>query len=141
MQITDVEKHSGLSRHTLRFYEAEGMIEPPRRLANNYRDYSPRVLEELAFIRSAQQMGFALAEIRSMLHLQRESQLDCAQGAQLVTEKLREVEARMKSLRQLQRYLKAEQLRLANSAVAHGLTLPPALQQLVAVPGPDKQKG
>lgn len=141
MRITEVEQQSGLSRHTLRYYEAEGLIEPPRRLANNYRDYSPRVLEELAFIRSAQQMGFALAEIRSVLHLKRTSQLDCAQGAQLVTEKLREVEARMKSLRQLQRYLKAEQLRLANSALAHGLALSPALQQLVAVPVPKKQKG
>jgi DNA-binding transcriptional MerR regulator len=141
MRITEVEQQSGLSRHTLRYYEAEGLIDAPPRLANNYRDYSPRVVEELAFIRSAQQMGFALAEIRSMLHLKRTSKLDCAQGAQLVTEKLREVEARMKSLRQLQRYLKAEQLRLANSALAHGLALSPALQQLVAVPVPKKQKG
>jgi len=141
MRITEVEQQSGLSRHTLRYYEAEGLIDAPRRLANNYRDYSPRVVEELAFIRSAQQMGFALAEIRSMLHLKRTSKLDCAQGAQLVTEKLREVEARMKSLRQLQRYLKAEQLRLASSAMAHGLALPPALRQLVEVSAPEKQKG
>lgn len=141
MRITEVEQQSGLSRHTLRYYEAEGMIEAPRRLANNYRDYSPRVVEELAFIRSAQQMGFALAEIRSMLQLKRASQLDCAQGAQLVTEKLREVEARMTSLRQLQRYLKAEQLRLVHSAVAHGLALSPELQPLVSVPVPKKQKG
>lgn len=141
MRITEVEKQSGLSRHTLRFYEAEGMIETPRRLANNYRDYSPRVLEELAFIRSAQHMGFALAEIRAMLQLRRASRLDCAQGAQLVTEKLREVEDRMRSLRQLQRYLKAEQLRLACSAIAHGLDLPPALRQLVEVSAPEKKKG
>lgn len=131
MRITEVERLSGLSRHTLRFYEAEGMIESPRRQANNYRDYAPRVIGELAFIRSAQQMGFSLAEIRSILQLQRESRMDCAQGAALVTEKLREVEVRLKDLRQLQKYLKAEQLRLAESAVANGLELPEELRSIV----------
>lgn len=131
MRITEVERLSGLSRHTLRFYEAEGMIDSPRRLANNYRDYAPRVIADLAFIRSAQQMGFSLAEIRSILQLQRESRLDCAQGAALVTEKLREVETRLKDLKQLQKYLKAEQLRLAESAVANGLELPEELRGMV----------
>lgn len=131
MRITEVERLSGLSRHTLRFYEAEGMIDSPRRLANNYRDYAPRVIADLAFIRSAQQMGFSLAEIRSILQLQRESRLDCAQGAALVTEKLREVETRLKDLKRLQKYLKAEQLRLAESAVANGLELPEELRGMV----------
>lgn len=131
MRITEVERLSGLSRHTLRFYEAEGMIDSPRRLANNYRDYAPRVIADLAFIRSAQQMGFSLAEIRSILQLQRESRLDCAQGAALVTEKLREVETRLKDLRRLQKYLKAEQLRLAESALANGLELPEELRGMV----------
>ena len=34
---------------TLRFYERSGLITPPRRLANGYRDYDEHTLAELKF--------------------------------------------------------------------------------------------
>ncbi len=70
MQIAELERRSGLSRDTLRYYERMGLITPPRRADNGYRDYDPRTLVELAFIAKAQQVGFSLKQIRpAMAHV------------------------------------------------------------------------
>lgn len=129
MRVADVERASGLSRHTLRFYEARGLIAAPQRAANNYRIYPPQVLEQLAFIRETQGMGFSLEEIGDLLRLRREARLDCAQGALLLQGKLQEVEQRLRQLRRLRNYLRAERDRLRDSALAHGLPLAPELQR------------
>nr|WP_314482707.1 MerR family transcriptional regulator [uncultured Pseudomonas sp.] len=51
-----------VSRDTLRFYEARGLIQS-RRSANGYRDYRDDTVHLVAFIRTAQQLGFSLNEI------------------------------------------------------------------------------
>jgi DNA-binding transcriptional MerR regulator len=65
MQIKLLEARSGLSRDTMRFYERRGIITPPRRLPNGYRDYDERTLAELKFIAAARDVGFTLAEIKT----------------------------------------------------------------------------
>jgi DNA-binding transcriptional MerR regulator len=65
MQIKRLEARSGLTRDTLRFYERRGLITPPRRLPNGYRDYDEHTLAELKFIAAAREVGFTLAEIKT----------------------------------------------------------------------------
>ncbi|MES2820962.1 MAG: MerR family transcriptional regulator [Pseudomonadota bacterium] len=117
MRIGELEIKSGASRHTLRYYEREGLISAQRR-ANNYREYAPRTLNDLAFIQQAQGMGFSLHEIREILQAQREQQLDCAQGAVLVSRKLVEVEAKIAGLEAMRDFLRQEKARLEASAAA-----------------------
>jgi DNA-binding transcriptional MerR regulator len=117
MRIGELEKCSGASRHTLRYYESLGLIST-RRSANNYREYSPQTLDDLIFIQQAQSMGFALGEIGEILQARREQQMDCAQGALLVTRKLAEVEQKITELQQLREFLNNEKLRLEASAAA-----------------------
>ena len=62
MLIGELATASGLSREALRFYEQQGLIRA-RRLANGYRDYPPEVVTLVQYIRTAQQLGFTLAEI------------------------------------------------------------------------------
>lgn len=117
MRIGELEQRSGVSRHTLRYYESMGLISALRR-ANNYREYSPQALSDLDFIRQAQSMGFALGEIGDILKANREQQLDCAQGATLVGLKLAEVEQKIADLQQLRAFLHSEKLRLEASVAA-----------------------
>lgn len=58
----------GIERETLRFYEAEGLIPPPRRSLNGYREYPADTLLRLQFIRHGKQAGFTLAEIAQLLN-------------------------------------------------------------------------
>ena len=117
MRIGELEQRSGASRHTLRYYESLGLISALRR-DNNYREYGPQTLSDLDFIRQAQGMGFSLGEIGDILTARREQQLDCAQGATLVSRKLMEVEQKIADLQQLRTFLHSEKLRLEASAAA-----------------------
>lgn len=66
MQIGELAARSGLSRDTLRFYEKRGLIAAIRR-PNGYRHYPEAALQLVSYIRTAQRLGFTLAEIESEL--------------------------------------------------------------------------
>lgn len=62
---------TGIGIETIRFYEREGLLEPPLRTPANYRLYPPEAESRLRFILRAKALGFALAEIRELLRLQK----------------------------------------------------------------------
>jgi len=64
MKIGELASATGLSRDTLRFYEKRGLLQARRR-DNGYRDYPPEAVQWLCYLRSAQQLGFTLAEIEA----------------------------------------------------------------------------
>lgn len=66
MRISEVAARSGLPATTLRYYESVGLVEAVRRL-NGYRDYDDSVLERLAFIAAAKQLGMSLPDIADLL--------------------------------------------------------------------------
>jgi len=67
MKIGELAKLSGLATSRIRFYEASGLIRSVERKANGYRDYGPEALWILEIITSAQNAGFSLEEIRTLL--------------------------------------------------------------------------
>jgi DNA-binding transcriptional MerR regulator len=67
MNIGQLAEQTGVSADTLRYYEREGLIEPPARAANGYRSYREGDAQRVRFVRSAQALGFTLAEIRGIL--------------------------------------------------------------------------
>ena len=67
MKISDLAKLAGVTSSRIRFYEAEGLLTTVSRTANGYRDYPPEALTILNVITCAQQTGFSLKEIKSML--------------------------------------------------------------------------
>lgn len=67
MLIAEVERLSGLSRDTIRYYERIGLLPTPPRRSNGYRAYEAHTLVLLSFIRSAQQIGFSLDQVRAAL--------------------------------------------------------------------------
>lgn len=68
MRIGDIARATGISRDTLRFYEKRGLL-TARRSGNGYRDYPPEAVRWLTYIRTAQSLGFTLAEIEADLPL------------------------------------------------------------------------
>jgi DNA-binding transcriptional MerR regulator len=67
MKIGELSKHSGLNPSRIRFYEARGLLNAVSRRANGYRDYPREAVFVLSIITRAQQAGFSLEEIRSLL--------------------------------------------------------------------------
>jgi DNA-binding transcriptional MerR regulator len=105
MLIAELERRSGLSRDTIRYYERMGLLEVPARRGNGYRDYAEHSLVVLHFIRSAQTIGFSLEQLRAALpHLRQppercQALLDALAGkrAEIVAQIARE-QARLQRL-------------------------------------------
>lgn len=64
MYISDVAKRSGLSIHTLRYYEKEGLLGDIFRNASGRRVYSNTDLEWLTWIQRLKSTGMSLADIK-----------------------------------------------------------------------------
>lgn len=59
LTIGQVSKLAGVNRETLRYYEREGIIEPPERRDSGYRIYPPSIVKRIRFIKRAQRLGFS----------------------------------------------------------------------------------
>lgn len=73
LRIGDLAALAGVSADTLRYYERRGLLSPSRRRASGYREYAPEAAVVVHFIKHAQALGFALAEVEELLRLRRVS--------------------------------------------------------------------
>ena len=69
MNIQRAAVASGLSSDTIRFYERRGVLPPPPRRANGYRDYSERHVETLRLAVGLRGLGLSLSEMGAVLGL------------------------------------------------------------------------
>ena len=67
--IQDVSKKTGLSAHTLRYYEKEGLLVDVERTPGGFRQYSDADLESLNLICCLKNTGMSLQEITRFLEL------------------------------------------------------------------------
>ena len=67
MTIGRLAEAAGINVETIRYYQRRGLIEEPRKPLGGHRRYPPDALRQLAFIRRAQQLGFSLEEVKSLL--------------------------------------------------------------------------
>ncbi|MDO8438769.1 MAG: MerR family transcriptional regulator [Telluria sp.] len=91
MNIGTLAKETGLAQSRIRFYEAQGLLGEVRRTANGYRVYAPETGHILGIIRSAQDAGFSLDEIRHFLPQADGAGWDCARIAASLKAKLADI--------------------------------------------------
>ena len=129
MSIGEVAQRARVRPSALRYYEGVGLLPPPER-ENGRRRYDGEVLDRLAVVRVAQQAGFTISEIRTLLDGFSEDTPPSERWRILAQDKLPEVEAlveralSMKDL--LERGLRCECLRLEECSLV-GNEAPQAL--------------
>jgi MerR family transcriptional regulator, mercuric resistance operon regulatory protein len=99
MTIGQIAKTLDLPISTLRYYEREGLLASPDRSGSGYRLYDEAAVERLAFIRSAQAVGFTLEDIRELLRLDGDS--SCKDVQTLLNRRLAEVETKLADLKRV----------------------------------------
>lgn len=67
MKIGELAERTGLAPSRIRFYERIGLLKTVARQANGYRSYPPEAATALALISRAQQAGFSLDELRTLM--------------------------------------------------------------------------
>ena len=100
MQIGTLSERTGLSRDSPRFYEKRGLLQA-RRGANGYRDYPEEAVQWLGYVRTAQQLGFTLAEIAADLPLLAQGQDAGPALRAALARKLADIDARIAALQGL----------------------------------------
>jgi len=103
MTIGRAAETLGVPVSTLRYYEREGLVTPPERSSSGYRLYDQAAVERLAFIRSAQAVGFTLEDIRELLRLDEDS--SCKDVQRLLNHRLAEVESKLADLKRVRNAL------------------------------------
>ena len=101
MKIGELARESGLSIHTLRFYEKAGIIDSGlvSRTENNYRDYDDAVLESLNIVKYARNAGFTLREIAALMREEKIKSLAPEEKKNLLEEKLAEIDRRLEEIK------------------------------------------
>ena len=67
MNISEIEKITGISKQAIRFYEKEGLISPKRNQDNQYREYDENDVKTLKMIYVFRKVGLSLDEISKVL--------------------------------------------------------------------------
>lgn len=106
LTIGQVARRTGLGIETIRFYERKGLIEEPPRKESGYRQYETAVLDRLAFIRHAKELGFSLGEIQELLSLRHRDDASSRDIKKIAAARLNDIEQKVKALKRMQRALK-----------------------------------
>ena len=72
LTIQEAAAHTGLTAHTLRYYETIGLVPPVGRAENGHRRYRPEDLGWLDYVRCLKSVGMPLEDIRRYVTLQTE---------------------------------------------------------------------
>jgi DNA-binding transcriptional MerR regulator len=116
MQIKELSQRTNLSAKTIRYYEEIGLLPPPKRLPNGYRDYEETAVSRIKLVAGARTLGFSLDDIREILALRDRREAPCRVVLDMLQAKAAEIEQRIRELKRLQTEL--EELH------ALGLTFP-----------------
>lgn len=104
MLIKELAKKTGVTVHTIRFYEEEGLLDTRhvRRGANNYRYYSEEAVMRLMLIKQAQATGFTIAELKELAEAYDAGSLTTHQQAAFLRRKVEEISRKRAELERLQ---------------------------------------
>ncbi|MCK6624593.1 MAG: heavy metal-responsive transcriptional regulator [Anaerolineae bacterium] len=98
MFIRELAKQTGVSPKTIRYYESIGLIPPPQRAENNYREYTFADAERLRFIVAARSLGFSLNDIAEFVAARSDGLLPCRRVLDSLDQHLAEIDRRIADL-------------------------------------------
>jgi len=101
--IAGLARTAGVGVETVRYYERRGLVAQPERVAGAYRRYGADHIHRIRFIRRAQELGFNLEEIETLLEL--EDGTDRRTIRRIAGARLEETRRRIADLRRIERVL------------------------------------
>jgi Hg(II)-responsive transcriptional regulator len=106
LKIGQVARLGGVNLETIRFYERQGLVDPPPRLASGYRMFPEGAVSRIRFIKRAQDLGFSLVEIRELLSLRVDNNRGvCGEVRSIAMAKLRNIEEKIHTLEKMKHVL------------------------------------
>jgi DNA-binding transcriptional MerR regulator len=98
LSIREAAAQTGLSAHTLRYYERAGLLEPVRRGERGERRYAPADLDWVELLRRLRATGMPIREVRRFAELRRRGAATRDERHALLVAHRARVEARLEEL-------------------------------------------
>lgn len=108
MLINELSKKTGISTHTIRFYEKSGLIEGKQDASvksNNYYHYDEVTIEKLEFISEAKSVGFTIKQIGQMIDAWYNQKYTKEQKLEILDDKLISLEQKMVEIKGMKQQL------------------------------------
>ena len=102
-QIGEVSKRAGVTIDTVRYYEKRNLIHSSSRTYGGFRLFKSHTVEQIQFIKQAQEFGFSLDEIKGLLGSG--SAEECQKVRDLLNEKIFEVDEQIKKMKSFKKTL------------------------------------
>lgn len=103
LRIGEIAARSGVSVDTVRYYERQKLLPKAPRTSGGYRVFSPKTIEQIKFIKQAQDLGFSLEEIKGLVRTGGSE--ECRQVRDLLRQKLVEMDEQIKKMKAFRRTL------------------------------------
>jgi len=102
LKISQLSAKVGLSAHTLRFYEKNGLVRASVRSDSGYRYYNDADIKRVEFVKSARNIGFSLNDISTLLSIRVDKMShSCQEVTDITQNKLDEVNAKITELQSM----------------------------------------
>lgn len=104
MLINELAKRTGVSIHTLRYYENLGLFQgevDQSVKTNNYKNYDESLVDQISLIKDAKDVGFTLVEIKFLLESWTNDKLNTADKLLIVRSKINEIDLKITHLKQV----------------------------------------
>lgn len=105
MTIGQLARRVGVRPSAIRYYEAQGVLMPPKRSASEYRLYGSEAVSMIRFVRHARDLGFSLEQVRQLIDASRDDP-PCILCRTLIDQHLSQVEEELQRLRSLRERLR-----------------------------------
>lgn len=107
MKIGELAAAAGCDVQTVRFYEREGLLDAPQRLASGYRHYEARHVSRLQFIRHCRALDIPLADVRQLIGYAQTPHQSCHAVDALIGDHIGRVQRHIAALQALEQQLAA----------------------------------
>lgn len=108
MLINELSKKTGVSIHTLRYYENYGLfkgVSDEKVKTNNYKQYDESLVGKIELIKEAKEIGFTLSEIKKILDSWYSKRLSVERKVEILNEKIVDIDFKIKQLKQVKKLL------------------------------------
>lgn len=106
LKIGELADRAGVNLQTIRYYEREGLLPEPPRLASGYRMFPRDAVRRIRFIKRAQELGFTLSEIKELLALRIDRDRGSGEVHKLAQAKITDIEQKIRTLQAMKKVLK-----------------------------------
>src|SRR6056297_1126224 len=100
-KIGEVASRAGVNKETVRYYEKRELIPEPDRRRSGYRIFTKRHIDQIKFIKRAQELGFTLSEIKELLELRLDEETSCSEIKEEAQQKYQDAVQKINDLQRI----------------------------------------